>query len=628
MKKLAIKVPEITLFPHHAHLFAILGGIYPDEKYLLPWLTNNYVQIQKGIDNYDFSSGYDILPITENCPMLIHSLVPFEFIDSNYDNVIDFIVYSIELDNYIYMEVDEFYISEYDNYNKNHYNHTILIYGYDYERKIVFAADFFKRRKYNFCEISFEQINQAYTYRNSTFLDGIKLLKKRKEGYFKYNFDENYFKSCIEAYINSYGIEKYNKTTDYVRVYFERKEMLYGLNTYNGLIDDVKEKFPLNITEFFCLYSHFEAIIKIIILLQNEHRITNCGRILDLALNLKKQSEICLKLVMKYNILRNRTQHVIINKINNIAKGDKQIMTMILKNITQLADFDTLTNDCFVNEITGIYFNCFEKNNDIYMLTKPNKSYAQLSFCGDSITCEIELFSEISKLDILIDGKLYTQLNNNNRIGIHNQVTVHLDDNTVHSLRMVSRGGVVGIKKVLSNGNSSRTIINSNGIFIGYDKITSGNWKSRYGKIGYVLPNEKKLDENININFYDYKLYSDESMADMSYLLECSDCKNKIKSCCYREEEQIIRITVTGKNDVQTSVYLLDWTGTNSLVCEIKLVDPISGKTIDRREVKNFCEGLYVIYRLKGVIDLHLKYNSSFQSNRQYGDFYGCFFDS
>lgn len=190
MKKvLPISDSKIYATTHQASLLAILFA-YP-ESY--PWVYSNYIQQFTLRDIYHsnrvgtldfFIDHYGDYEVLEHriCPMIRFARIPREFL--NETDIIGTLIKYIDDGNYLYCTCDVFYISCWTNhFQKHHFPHMALVYGYDTQEKVFYMGDNYFSGKYSLQKIPFSEMESSMrSYINGQILDqseGIELLKYR-----------------------------------------------------------------------------------------------------------------------------------------------------------------------------------------------------------------------------------------------------------------------------------------------------------------------------------------------------------------------------------------------------------------------------------------------------------------
>lgn len=163
-KCLLITDPFITTYTQHAHLLSILSG----HERLQPWIFSNYIQLYINRDyihnwgDFYFPCSYDLRP-SDTCPWIHSQKIDRGLINRRWDSVTDFIIENINENNYIQIMVNCYYISVHERYKNENRMHDLFIYGYDLEREVLYASDFFNKGKYSNKEITFTDFNKAYS---------------------------------------------------------------------------------------------------------------------------------------------------------------------------------------------------------------------------------------------------------------------------------------------------------------------------------------------------------------------------------------------------------------------------------------------------------------------------------
>lgn len=622
-KILPIKYPEVTIYPHHAHIFAVIDGIGVNDNDKLAWLASNYIMVQKGPDNLDFSSGYEILTAIENCPMLECLCVPSIIIKKRYVNIIDFIKEMIDSEMYLYMSIDEFCIRFYDNYSKNHFDHTLLIYGYDSCKQIVYAADFFENRKYAFKEISYEEIKKASEFSLDSFLGGIRLLRKRP--YYSIKFHIERLRKSIERYIHGQPPAEYETNNEYIRVYFDRSQMLYGLDIYNGFLDDIDNNQYINVQNCFFIKEHFEIISLLLIYLAKKHMLKKFDVYAETLYQGCKRAEVLLNKAIMYNITyRENIKYKIKEMLLELKNTDLHILSELLDNLGETDRFNVDLSSVYLHEINGLKNEGAEQKGYIYILNDKG-SYIQASFCGESIGIDIEFFDRSAVAEIYIDAAKIASLSFKDINSTKCSKVFEKFADCQHIVRIVNSMGHFSVHKI----SSLKPCISHGTVeFYSIDTQNHGSWINNYGSLGYVLPDNYKWPINASVSFFDEKIYINDGAKDTVYMLKSIDSKKRIKKCFCREEEQILRVEAVNDADVIFTLYLLDWTENGGLVGELIIKDIVDNTVLDSRTLSNLEKGCYISYKVKGVTQWHITLSSPDNLNRKYGDVFGCFFDN
>ena len=123
------------------------------------------------------------------------------------DDIISFIVKSINLGCYLRLEIDEYYIPNKRSFGRREWVHPNLVYGYDNDRQIVLALGFDTQ---NFCKLTFtyDDLRQAYGSAKRITQDVLKnkplvSLIKMTETPRRYPFSVRRFANELQSYLSS-----------------------------------------------------------------------------------------------------------------------------------------------------------------------------------------------------------------------------------------------------------------------------------------------------------------------------------------------------------------------------------------------------------------------------------------
>lgn len=232
-------------------------------------------------------------------------------------DIIDFIQWAKDLINhgwYIMGYYDEYYIPSKSAYNKYHFRHTLLIYGYDDQHQMFEAIGYTKDRKYKSHPISYEE-----------FLSAIKIeFDRNKEEFVKENIDKLEFEAfkLNPEYKFDFNLKEiYQSIKDYINSEENgcrnQKGLKYGINCEKEFINYIRNHKEGPIDE---RYSRFFMELKELMVRRLNYLYAE-GIISDAIL--EKYKKICDKqktihaLFIKYNITHNR--ELIVNMAEKMA---------------------------------------------------------------------------------------------------------------------------------------------------------------------------------------------------------------------------------------------------------------------------------------------------------------------
>jgi hypothetical protein len=259
-----------------------------------------------------------------------------------WNSIIDFLIDSIDLGNYIFLYLNRFYISTNWAYNRVHDMHDIFIYGYDKQKKMFYIADFNGRSTYSHLEASFSEVEKAFkTVNLSTvddFLQGAVLISPTE---FKgYNPNRNriitFFK---EYYLSIPSYTGYSYSSGY-RFDIEQNihEFCFGMDIYkllrNYLTLYTQKKTGQDFKGFHVLFDHKSLMLMRIKYLSDIGYLKDSESIYKNFEDIKRKSLILRNLVLKGMISEcERSLAHSIELISKIACAEKKVIEDLIANI-------------------------------------------------------------------------------------------------------------------------------------------------------------------------------------------------------------------------------------------------------------------------------------------------------
>lgn len=196
-KNLYMRTPEVSTYTSYGCLFSIM-----DDR-LWPWIYNNFIQITYahtwGIFAFD-----NHVRLLSNCPGISYYEIPRTVVDYKWDKKIkNLIIEALEMDYYIYIYVDRYYLKQSSSYQKYPSPHEVLICGYDLNKSTFTIADNLENGKFIVTECTFDEVEKGYwaIKSNYDFMTNIRYLKKKKEYTCEINLPQIIFN--IENYLIS-----------------------------------------------------------------------------------------------------------------------------------------------------------------------------------------------------------------------------------------------------------------------------------------------------------------------------------------------------------------------------------------------------------------------------------------
>lgn len=244
-KKLPLAKPMIEAFSWQSTILAILQT---DEQ-CEDWIYSNYVQMYSvrnlfyNYNNftaeisffYNLDGSWCFYECKTN-PWLDYFKIQRKIVGEKWKSIVDFVIERIDSSEYVYIPIERKYISAYKGLVNSH---TMLIYGYDMEKRTFFCADNFNRR-YLFDMVSFDELELAFS--------GLKFENLKPEITNNYSdiFDISIFKKIAPSWnLSAYkfhlsklinDIKEYLLFDGYGMAYRNNDRFVFGIECYDALI--------------------------------------------------------------------------------------------------------------------------------------------------------------------------------------------------------------------------------------------------------------------------------------------------------------------------------------------------------------------------------------------------------
>lgn len=269
-KRLPCKVPQTTAWPDTNFLLSIVQN----QPNGLEWVLNTHIQMRAAVyRSYQWNiqdarisfypyAMHDLTPnLFDQCPFVDKYTIPREITNSLYESFAGFVQYAIDREFYISLYVDQFFRQD---IGVEGYHHPIYIYGYDNEKRVIYAYDNFENGKYSSKEIPYEVLQRAYDliqpaqWESAVFLYKLKhhsyqfvssFVCEQLEDYLYPNQGICYFDKMMcpekvhdgEDYYNAvyFGIDCYEFLKRYLRILIENPlpNVMYDMRSFCTLVD-------------------------------------------------------------------------------------------------------------------------------------------------------------------------------------------------------------------------------------------------------------------------------------------------------------------------------------------------------------------------------------------------------
>jgi hypothetical protein len=347
---LKLGTPYIKGRFHYGYPLAILAN---SDNYL-EWFLSNFIQIFgtthmgtkepfQEIDFYAPNSRHNHWII--NNPFLNTQAVGEEIIDDWGLGIIDFLIYQIKRNQYVYMFIDDFFIPGTRNFRKKRDIHNILIYGFDSTKEVFYVAGMFDDI-YQKTTIKFEEFRQAYSSKRENIffpLNLIYLLSHNIDE--KMSIDMGSISQSLECYLNSVDSRKIYRSVSTDK-YYDTINCFFGLETYDFLIESLTN---LIFSKIICdmrlintFWEHKKTMLFRISFFLEKGLVNSSyiEKIYKDYVKIENDCHICRNLMLKYNLIVDSTGdyeiniiYKVINYLKEVKKNEEYILSELFINL-------------------------------------------------------------------------------------------------------------------------------------------------------------------------------------------------------------------------------------------------------------------------------------------------------
>lgn len=322
-------------FVFESNAYIGLALCSPEENAYLNWYFSNYIQLycykdfsMHGIP-LDFNVGmHKDGDFYFHCPYLVAQNIRYsllERLEKMKINIIEFIICFIDDDNYIDVELDEFYVPDRDAFETLHRAHSNLIFGYDRLNRTFDISGYTSGSIYKSGKITFEQFEKAYI---RSFDTKISLLKPHS--YYTFTFNIETVKQQLIGFLNSS-----DTLADLAINRNPQIDIVYGLDVYDYLIQNLLYA-RNDIRPLYLIYEH-KKIMLMRLQYMNRHNIISSD-LFDYIYPEYKALEK-LALVARNLHLKNIATHSIkymdkiIESLKIIKNKEKNLVSLLISSI-------------------------------------------------------------------------------------------------------------------------------------------------------------------------------------------------------------------------------------------------------------------------------------------------------
>ncbi|GGG07255.1 hypothetical protein GCM10010912_59890 [Paenibacillus albidus] len=318
--------PLISCYPQHAFYMSIIS----EKEECLPWIYSNYSNLfidEAGFCDFIIKTPeYHLYPWFQGSQRLHKNIIIKYKMD-----FIQFIKESIDDNNYIVLDVDEFYLPCSQRYQKKHFIHHTMICGYDDETLDFLIYGFYNQQKYSLRYVEYKDLEKAFLHSISAIDSRYIHLITYNENYslnnFRYNI--NLFKDQLYYHYNSIFAPALNPEVSFNLNSAEN--LSTGLEIYNKLIEFYSMDFNNDHRPIYTLYEHKKFMnLKLRYLKENKYFIFS-EKVYQGYEKLEIKTQSLLFLYIKYNVTKNsEIPQRCIEALSRIRDDERELLGIAL----------------------------------------------------------------------------------------------------------------------------------------------------------------------------------------------------------------------------------------------------------------------------------------------------------
>lgn len=327
------KQPIIDSYSYHANIVAIISQ-YED---LEPWIYRRFLRLAYCKDNnyLDFCDGdyfdyYRCRTMYANGSRYLAEYRNYRFLegidmtgDCASQELVPLLISCINDGYYAIIHLDHYFVAASDVYGISHKNHECIVYGYNLDKQVFYAADNFVYGKYVSIEVGFAEVETARRASEERELKRVlkvRIAEDRQEE--AIGIDEiieklNDYASGTDS--SMYGIITGSSEEgafihngfQYDWHWYEhsdRQAFIYGIDIYSFFLEDLRtagaNRSKIDIRRYHAMYNHKAVLCKLYDYLTRKS-FMQANSQLEAQLNeLAKQCILLQNIVLKYNVTR------------------------------------------------------------------------------------------------------------------------------------------------------------------------------------------------------------------------------------------------------------------------------------------------------------------------------------
>lgn len=328
---LEVCIPIVKTYHYLAFPMSIVGCREKNKG----WFYTNFINVYSLFNDGFLLLNYDVQYFEDEVYYLNMERLSINSFDLFKQSLIAQIKKFVDNEKYVCLNIDEYYIECAKFYDKEHYNHEIMIYGYDDNEEVLYCACYGADEHYKLRKVKYDSLERAFSSKELNRLLPIFIYSNHEINEWTrphYTIDSQFIK---------YQLIRYMEGSNYL---FDRRHInplrcsslnKYGINIYDDVINYIvsveKNHKIIDLRPFYFLYENKMVMQKRFQYMFEEDIFSTD----EFAKRYDKIVQMCRRIInytLKYNIYikKNRSLMVIkdeiIRTIWEIKEAEKSVL--------------------------------------------------------------------------------------------------------------------------------------------------------------------------------------------------------------------------------------------------------------------------------------------------------------
>jgi len=278
----------------------------------------------------------------KSCPHVYYQRINRDFASLKWKSIKDFIIDAIDMNYYVYLDIDRFYVPGSKLYKKANKTHDIFVYGYDLKENIFNFTEFLKNNVYTYSTIPIPEFENGYNgmlrimsenKKKIGNANGLEMISYRKYK-LDYKFDLILLHDMLKDYLNGENsYKKFRSANSQWNI-----DCNFGIKIYENFIKYLNsiliKDSEIDFRMFHLLWDHKRVMLSRIEFLGKNNYLQKSEDIKDLYLPIEKLALENRNILLKYYLTKDK--NIIEKMISNIIwilNEEKNVIQMMIDNL-------------------------------------------------------------------------------------------------------------------------------------------------------------------------------------------------------------------------------------------------------------------------------------------------------